>query len=462
MSVPPIIRRQKRQGRCVPCLLCVLWFGFGLVLGFVETASAQTRFPAAPEGRDILLWDAPEGLYEREGNLVVVARYDDKTASPNQSQNIGILLLRVSTLMQAYVTGTATTTDRYSQILLSHVLQRPEILPKANREVARQLGPNQGRLVLEFPGGAELIRQSRANVAAIDMAAVAQEVKAASLSKPDASVLRLFAARNGEVLDELRLAAETVEPAHLLTLAPANPDLLAQRDALLQLYCTEPKCALRPQAHLALAKSLTGATDTASIHALLARWTADPKIRQEADATLKGLWAADQAHSEFYLLMKQCEKAGQEPSLAGLVIARCGLYWPVPSRRATEAFDQAEASFRKGTDPQATLALLLQVVEQDPGHARAWSYLGSIFVYLKREEAALAALQQSVLLDPRSLDARLNLADSYRRLGAPTLAKALYHDILARLAAGQNAEFIQNIRGEVTARLNDVSPSKSQ
>lgn len=458
MSVHPITSKQTSQGQTISWLVLALCLCFGLG----QTAKSQTRFPAAPEGRDILIWDAPEGLYERDGNLVVVARYDDKTASPNQSQNIGILLLRVSTLMQAYVTGSATTTDRYSQILLSHVLQRTEVLPKANREVARQLGPNQGRLVLEFSGGVEIIRQSRANFAAIDMATVAQEVKASYLYKSDASVLRLFAARNGEVLDELRLAAESFEPAHLLTLTPANPDLLAQRDTLLQLYCTGPKCALHPQAHLSLAKSLTGGTDTASIHGLLARWTSDQKIRQEADATLKALWGGDQAHSEFYVLMKQCEKVGQLPSLAGLVMARCGLYWPVPSQRATEAFAQAEDSFRKGTDPEATLAMLLQVVEQDPGHARAWSYLGSIFVYLKREEAALAALQQSVLLDPRSLDARLNLADSYRRLGAPTLAKALYNDILARLAAGQNAEFIQNIRGEVTARLNDVSPSKSQ
>lgn len=425
-----------------------------------QTARAQTSFPPAPAGKDIVLWDAAEGLYERDGNLIVVARYDEKTRSPNNDQNIGLLLLRVASLMQAYVIGPAGAQDRISQTILSTVFERSDFLPKSNREVGRQLGSNQGRLVLEFMGGVEIIKKGKVQFEATDLSAIAQELKIAALKKPDPVQLSLFAIRNGEVLDEIRIAAESFQPSQLLTLITRTPDPLLDRDTLLQLYCSDPKCALRPEAHLALAKSMTTPPSAAAVHALLARWTSDPNLRNEAEAVLNGIWSRDRAHTEFYQLLKKCKKAQTETSLSELIIAHCGLFWPAPSRQNTDAiFAQAEISFKKGIDPQVTMTLLMQVLDQDPGHARAWSYLGSIFSYLKQDEAALASFQQSVLRDARSLDARLNLADSYKKLGAPILAKAAYSDILARLAAGQNAEFTQNIKDVVTSRLNDVALS---
>jgi tetratricopeptide (TPR) repeat protein len=433
-----------------------LFFDFG----FLKSARARASFPQAPSGRDIVSWDAAEGLYERDGNLIVVARYDEKTRSPNSDQNIGLLLLRIGSLMQAYVTGPIDAKDRLSQTIISTALERSDILPKSNREVARQFGPSQGRLVLEFIGGVEILKKGRAQFELTDLSAIAQELKTAALLKPDPALLRLFAVRNGEVLDEIRIAAENLEPSKLITLIPRSTDPLIDRDALLQLYCNEPKCALRSEAHLALAKSLSTPPAAAAVHGLLARWTSDPKIRHETDAVLKGIWSGDRAHREFYQLLKKCETLTNANSLSGLIIEHCGIFWPTPSRHnADSVFSQAEASFKEGSDPNVTMTLLMQVVDQDPGNARAWSYLGSIFVYLKKDEAALAAFQQSVLRNPSSLDARLNLADSYKKLGAPILAKATYNDILARVAAGQNAEFTKNIKGEVISRLNVVSQS---
>ena len=439
-----------------------------LALAPVGPAWAQTVFPPAPGGREIALWDGPEGLYERDGNLIVVAVYDERTAHPNPNNNIGVLLGRISSLMQSYVLGANDTKDQYKRMLfVSAFRQELSLLPKGNREVARQLAPKQGRLVLEFPNGVEIISRGRAAFESLDFSKVALQLKQDILKQEDKLGLQLFAARNGEVLDEIRLASATMDPARLFTIAPTTGDALRDRDAVLRRFCSGPSCAATPQTHLADARrNASFDPDVAVVQAILARWTSDPATRTQADALLQSLWVRDAAHAEFFRMTDRCAQTATENpmSLSAMILARCGLYWRADPSAPTEepSFFVAQAAFKKGEDPQATLQLLLRVVDQNPGQGKAWSYLGSLFLFLKRPVEAMAALHQSVLISPASLDARMNLADAYRSLEAGHLAKALYLDILARADAGATAEFTQDIRGAVTARLAENASQLSK
>lgn len=430
-----------------------------LVLAQVRPAWAETVFPPAPAGREITLWDGPEGLYERDGNLIVVAVYDERTAHPNPNNNIGVLLGQISNLMQSYVLDANDTKDQYQRMLfLSAFRQELALLPKGNREVARQLAPKQGRLILEFPNGVEIISKGRLAFANMDFSKAALQLKQDILKQEDKRGLQLFAARNGEVLDEIRLASATMDPARLFTIAPATGDALRDRDAVLRRFCSGPSCAATPQAHLGDARrNASFDPDVSVVQAILARWTSDAATRTEADALLRSLWVRDAAHEEFFRMTDRCAQTAIENpmSLSAMILARCGLYWRADPAAPNEdpSFAAAQAAFKKGEDPKATLQLLLRVVDQNPGQGRAWSYLGSLYLFLQRPVEAMAALHQAVLINPASLDARMNLADAYRSLEASHLAKALYLDILARADAGATAEFTQDIRGAVNARL---------
>jgi cytochrome c-type biogenesis protein CcmH/NrfG len=117
----------------------------------------------------------------------------------------------------------------------------------------------------------------------------------------------------------------------------------------------------------------------------------------------------------------------------------------------------ADRLFRDGANPGATIQSLVQILEREPAHAKVWSYLGSIFLYLNDDVAAVAALHQALLLDAELIDARLNLAQAYSKTGARILARATYLDVLARLDAGQSAEFVKDARSEATTRLANIN-----
>jgi tetratricopeptide (TPR) repeat protein len=254
-----------------------------------------------------------------------------------------------------------------------------------------------------------------------------------------------------------------MDPRRLFTIAPTTGDALRDRDAVLRLYCSGPNCAVAPQVHLGDARrNASTDPDAAVVQAMLARWTTDPEIRNLADALLKSLLARDAPHEELFQLMERCTQTPpQNPaSLSALILTRCGFYWSVESStgHALSSFEEAEASFKKGEDASATLQLLLRSLDQDPGQGKAWSYLGGLLLFLQRPAEAVAALHQAVLVNPASLDARMNLADAYRSLGAEALATAMYRDILARVDAGATAEFTPDIRAAAKAKLASAAP----
>ncbi len=457
-------KRQTPQGRfrhtCAQAcrILVGVWIVFSVAPGLMQ-AWAQSPFPPAPLGREISLWDAPEGLYEREGNLVVVARYNEKTALTNTSQNLGVLLLRAGALMQAYVKGATESDDRYTQVLHARAFSRDAstLLPRANREVARQINPQFGRLALEFPGGVKIIQDGRSSFATLDLEALAQELKVEYLVKKDQAGLKLFAAKQGQVFDELRLGAEAFPRERLFTLGPSTRDLLQDQERILQAFCNETRCALRSRLHLTSARSGAMSIDSAAIHAILARWSADPQIRIEAEASLLAGWAVNPARIEFMAMLQRCAQVRRDSSLASLILTNCGLYWPPLLPTSPALIATADRLFRDGANPGATIQSLVQILEREPAHAKVWSYLGSIFLYLNDDVAAVAALHQALLLDAELIDARLNLAQAYSKTGARILARATYLDVLARLDAGQSAEFVKDARSEATTRLANIN-----
>lgn len=89
----------------------------------------------------------------------------------------------------------------------------------------------------------------------------------------------------------------------------------------------------------------------------------------------------------------------------------------------------------RGGDASAAASLLEQLIAEGPVPAAAWLALAFARVNLEQADAALAAVDQALALEPRNVRALLFKADHLDRLGRPRVALGFYQAVL-RVAAG--------------------------
>jgi len=99
-------------------------------------------------------------------------------------------------------------------------------------------------------------------------------------------------------------------------------------------------------------------------------------------------------------------------------------------------------------DIPAAVALLRAVVARAPGHASAWSELGTALLHADSPADALRALERAVALDPGQISAAINRGEALARLGRPLEALASYD---AALAIDPASVIALNNRGNLLA-----------
>jgi tetratricopeptide (TPR) repeat protein len=428
----------------------------------------QPLLPEAPSAADFIGWNPEEGLYQRGGSLIVVARYNESNAAASTEPKLAYLLLRVGDLMKRYVAASqfGVPADDYSRDLSRFASRQigAMVYPTANRELRRETTGNGGTLILEFFDGVDLLRKCAAALASIGSDKLTSLYKREILRSHDEEELRGFAKHNGEVIQTLIFAAASFEQKRrLASLQPLTRDVLLDRDAVLRLYCNQSPCALRPEVHLSQAKILMiQAPEKALIHLFLARLSADADTTRVAGDLLDQTLADDRFDKEFSTVLRMCDGiAPADPhSLSGRILRNCGIYWPVGAASAAmpEGLDAkltaVNANFSKGVNPEETLKLLESVLDDAPNQARAWSLAGSLFLFMGLYPGAAAAYHQVLLLAPDSIDARMYLADAYLGLKCPSLAGALYKDVVDRAEVGEKSEDHKNIKEEALARIH--------
>ena len=306
-----------------------------------QAARGEPAFSPAPADQEIPSWSAPEGLYQRGNNLVVVARYDESSASTNILLNSSVLLSRVRELVKIYIVGEQDIKlDQYRKLeqgIALSLLQQP-IISSNSKDLAQVILPNEGFLIVEIFDGIDYINRRKHEFSNIDRDKVNFLLKREFLQKNDVSGLTQFAAKNGEHLDLLLLTALSMDPMRLLTITPLSGNPLFDRDELLRMYCNGSQCALRPEVHLAQARSMiVSDPPKATVHALLARWTSDPVIWEAATTVLRKRFSAKDAELEFFTVLEGCRLNSRNTGsdLFNLILARCGFYWATGLKEAS-------------------------------------------------------------------------------------------------------------------------------
>lgn len=110
-----------------------------------------------------------------------------------------------------------------------------------------------------------------------------------------------------------------------------------------------------------------------------------------------------------------------------------------------ERMQKALAALRGGDAPAAA-SMLEQLIAEGPVPAAAWLALAFARVNLDQADAALAAVDQALALEPRNVRALLFKADHLDRLGQPRVALGFYQAAL-RVADGMHQIPADVVRG---------------
>ncbi len=97
--------------------------------------------------------------------------------------------------------------------------------------------------------------------------------------------------------------------------------------------------------------------------------------------------------------------------------------------------------------------LLMDVVDNDPKNYQAYYWSGKMQIRLRKTEKAIEDFKTTVYINPRHLDAHLNLAELYRRTEKIDLAIEEYKTILVQ--APNHKEALRLLRESVMAQYQD-------
>jgi hypothetical protein len=406
-----------------------------LLLPGSAPASAESTIHSLSSADEIIHEDPAEGLYRNGDNLIVVARYDADRATANMMRDRGIMLTRVTTLMRDYITqrGLPGTHGRYGRLLLQFAGSDREIVryPSAARQLRREQEGAHGMLAIEFFNGVTLIEKSRADFDPIDLVDLTQRFKRKVLTDGNPDLLAMFAVENGEIIQAIISAAESVEKIQLYTLIPTGSD-----------QCLGDY-ASSPDLHLLEARAeLSSAPAKALLHLMLAGLGCTVEVRAAARALLADTLPPDKARDEFLAVIGDCDRIVPIPGidLVNHILRNAGIYWPSGSETAAapRGRGQPRAQQQSAPDPtpDASPGSLMATLNNTPLHAEGWVAAGGMFESLRRFPEAVACFHQALLQYPTSLQARLDLGDAYAGLHARSLANALYKDVLDRAAVG--------------------------
>jgi len=429
----------------------------GALLGPAVSAAVPSTVLPAASLTDIQNGNPAEGLYRSGDNLIVVARYNESSATANMLRNQGLLLLRVSKLMRDYITqrGLPGANGRYGEILLQFASTDPTIVryPSAGRQLRSQAEPTGGILALDFFDGVAVLEKSRSDFETIDLVQLTHRFKQKILAAGNPDLLAVFAAENGEIIQTIIGAADSFERFCLYTLISPSMDAALDAERTQRIYCQGSNCALPPDLHLLQARAaLPSAPAKALVHLMLARLTGDAAIRETASAVIGDTIHAGPARQEFLAVIRECDAIADLPGkeLVSHILRNCGVYWAPGAQdlAAPQGVIPAAAEPQPAPEaaPEARVEALFSLLDAVPQQPDAWREIGRLLLSLQRRPEAVAAIHQALLQAPLSLPIRLLLADAYADLQARSLALALYSDVIDRAsvveASSANMELI--------------------
>ena len=118
----------------------------------------------------------------------------------------------------------------------------------------------------------------------------------------------------------------------------------------------------------------------------------------------------------------------------------------VPS--APVSFGQAKALFDQGAYYQAT-SLFFQLFKQDPDNPEVNFYLGRASFETDDFETAAMAFERVLIVDPKSVQAKLEMAKSFYRLGAKPTATRYFRELL-------DGDLPEDIRASINVILSST------
>lgn len=106
-------------------------------------------------------------------------------------------------------------------------------------------------------------------------------------------------------------------------------------------------------------------------------------------------------------------------------------------------------TFVRTDSPMKTIALLREVLDQDPNYVPAIMSLGGLSMQSNQYEKAMARFQNVLKIDPRNVNAMVGLAYSFIELNKKEEAKLLLEQVLAR-------DIDKVMKDEITKTLNSL------
>lgn len=114
-----------------------------------------------------------------------------------------------------------------------------------------------------------------------------------------------------------------------------------------------------------------------------------------------------------------------------VILLMTGCATVAPGNKAhTDKFSHALDAMQS-VDYQRAEGLLVSINEREPDHAGVWANLGIVLSHLEREQDAVQALEQAILLNPDLAAAHNELGILHRRAGRLAQAKQAYSNALA-------------------------------
>jgi tetratricopeptide (TPR) repeat protein len=93
---------------------------------------------------------------------------------------------------------------------------------------------------------------------------------------------------------------------------------------------------------------------------------------------------------------------------------------------------KAQAPYPAGpVHEENEIALLQNIVKQDPRNVRAWIKLGNSLMDTHRYQEAIDAYQKAIELDPKNMDVMVDMGTCYRNIGRPDSAVEEYRKAIA-------------------------------
>ncbi len=106
-------------------------------------------------------------------------------------------------------------------------------------------------------------------------------------------------------------------------------------------------------------------------------------------------------------------------------------------------------TFVRTDSPMKTIAMLREVLDQDPSYVPAIMSLGGLSMQSNQYEKAMARFQNVLKIDPRNLNAKIGLAYSFMELNRKEEAKVLLNQVMAE-------DIDKVMKDEITKTLNSL------